>query len=97
MIDILPGIPTTAAEWQLYSNKEGAEKAAIDIAASITAAVRLHITPEIMFDQSAKVFAKSAIVKAGMAALDRNSDFGATDGEAQDVLFRLMREMFSDR
>ena len=91
---ILKGIPTTAADWQLYSDKEGAETAAMKIAQTLSDAIRSCFTVEIALDSDVRDQARNTVFLRTRRVLDEMSDFGATDGDVGDVVARIIIKAF---
>jgi hypothetical protein len=92
--EILKGIPTTAADWYLYSDKEGASDAAMKIAQTLSDAIRSCFTVNIALDSEARDQARNTVFLLTHRALDEASDFGATDGETYDVVARIVNKAF---
>jgi hypothetical protein len=91
---ILKGIPTSASDWSLYSDKSGVKVAALQIAQTLSDAIRANYTADIALDVQARDLARSAVFKAVDAVFSQYSDFGACDGEAFDVAARLINKAF---
>jgi hypothetical protein len=92
---ILKGIPITADDWLLYSNTDGADQVAMLLAQTLSDAIRVALTPEIAFDAAAKVDARVAVIRKVRVVINANGDFGACDGETEDVLFQLVNRAFN--
>lgn len=92
--EILKGIPTTASDWQLYSSEAGAEDAAKYLAQKLSDAIRTHFTVAIALDYEAREQARNVVFLLMNRALDEMSDYGATDGEAHDVMTRIVNKAF---
>jgi hypothetical protein len=92
---ILKGIPITAEDWLLYSNTDGADQVAMLLAQTLSDALRVALSPEIAFDAKAKIEARVEVIRKVRAVLNANGDFGACDGEAEEILFQLVNRAFN--
>lgn len=97
MAEIIKGIPVTADGWQMFSDMEGADAAARDIAQTLSDLIVEKFKIEFLLDRDNNKecsLAFAAVFNRTMEKMQSYSEFGAIDSEPMTILSNITRKVF---